>query len=154
MLWRVKTKQYDFIQLEALRKEARPSSENSIGISEAKKRGRSFHVEETILAETLAKYLKNLGTDIIPKEKKKRVQDRAGEGDERVSSADAIPWRRHGLYPDNSGITHLHCETVTLAVICDEQFWEGQEWIWADLWANYSALPLLSKRSYRQYIKE
>lgn len=44
------------------------------------------------------------------------------------------------------GITHLHCKTITLAVICDEQFWEGQEWIWADFWANYSALSLLSKR--------
>ena len=52
------------------------------------------------------------------------------------------------------GITHFHCKTITLAVICDEQFWEVQEWIWADLWANYSALSLLSKRTYRQYIKE
>lgn len=34
------------------------------------KRERSFHVEETILAEALVKYLKNLRTENVPKEKK------------------------------------------------------------------------------------
>ena len=89
------------------------------------KRERSFHVNETVLAEALVKYLKNLRTENVPKEKKgKKKRYRIGLERETEEFLQQVLY--HGkdvvFIQTAMEITHFHCKTITLAVICDEQF--------------------------------